>query len=156
MRLTQRVSGNAVVCIYICGSKETAECNWSSMQLSIEEGSQLEPWLSTNPFDELQDAVEPSVRDYQLPEAIERMAAETIEFQKQQKAFKDDLEVLKAEAMELEEESLLLTTEMQNTQITNVESELFTKERLAATKKEQQKAFKDDLEILKEEAIKNY
>ena len=34
------------------------------MQLSIEEGSQLEPWLSTNPFDELQDAVEPSVRDY--------------------------------------------------------------------------------------------
>ena len=84
------------------------------------------------------------------------MAAETIEFQKQQKAFKDDLEVLKAEAMELEEESLLLTTEMQNTQITNVESELFTKERLAATKKEQQKAFKDDLEVLKEEAIKNY
>ena len=38
---------------------------------------------SWNLFDELQDAVDPRVGDYELPEAIECMAVDTIELQEQ-------------------------------------------------------------------------
>ena len=84
---------------------------------------------------DLQDAVDPSIGDFQLPDSIGRMATETIEFREQRKAFKADLEVLTEEAIELEEESHLLTMELQDTQITNEEPEEFTKKRLAAIKR---------------------
>ena len=84
---------------------------------------------------DLQDAVDPSIEDYQLPDAIDRMATETIELREQRKAFKADLEVFTEEAKELEEESHLLEMELQSTQITNEEPEEFTKERLAVIKR---------------------
>ena len=84
---------------------------------------------------DLQDAVDPSIEDFQLPDAIDRMATETIELREQRKAFKADLEVLTEEAKELEEETLLLEMELQSTQITNEVPEEFTKERLAVIKR---------------------
>ena len=84
---------------------------------------------------DLQDAVDPSIEDFQLPDAIDRMATETIELREQRKAFKADLEVFTEEAKELEEESHLLEMELQSTQITNEEPEEFTKERLAVIKR---------------------
>ena len=61
---------------------------------------------------EVVDTEDPPIKDCQLPEAIERMSAETIEFKEQRKAFSADLETLNEEGIELEEEVHLMTMKL--------------------------------------------
>ena len=83
---------------------------------------------------EVVDTDDPSINDYQLPQAIEKMSAETMEFDEQRKALLADLETLNEEGIELEVEMHLITMELQSTQLTNEEPEQFTKDRLTLIK----------------------
>ena len=84
---------------------------------------------------DLQDLIDPSVGDLQLPESMERLAMESHKFEEQIKAFRDDLGVLDEEALELENSRQLLLMELQSTQIIDEELEEFTKEQLAEIKR---------------------
>ena len=88
-------------------------------------------------YNDIRDVInmaDPSIIDYQLPEAIVRLSAETMEFREQWKAFTVEVEALKEEILELETQRQILTKELQDTQITNEEPEQLTKDRLAAIK----------------------
>ena len=88
-------------------------------------------------FNDIRDVVDiadPSIIDYQLPEAIVRLSAEAVEFREQWKAFTVEVESLKEELLELETQRQVLTKELHDTQITNEEPEQLTKDRLAAIK----------------------
>ena len=84
---------------------------------------------------DLQELIDPSVGDFQLPESMERLAMESLKFEEQIKAFRDDLEVLDEEALELENARQLLLGDIQSTQLIEEELEEFTKEQLAEIKR---------------------
>ena len=83
---------------------------------------------------EVVDTEDPSIKDYQLPEAIERMSAETIEIAEQRKAFSAEVEAFNEEGIALALETDIITMELQSTQLLNEEPEQSTKDQLALIK----------------------
>ena len=73
---------------------------------------------------------DPSIEDYQLPEAVERMSVETIEIAEQRKRFLAEVEAFDEQSERVETETESITTDLQEHQLTNEELEQARKDQL--------------------------
>ena len=76
------------------------------------------------------DTEDPSIEDYQLPEAVERMSAETIEIAEQRKRFAAEVEAFDEQSKRVEAETESITADLQEHQLTNEELEQARRDQL--------------------------
>ena len=84
---------------------------------------------------EVVDTEDASISDDQLADAVERMSAETIDFEDQRKALSAELEDFNEEGKALATEWEILTMELQKTPLTDEEPHQSTKDLLAQIKR---------------------
>ena len=76
------------------------------------------------------DTEDPSIEDYQLPEAVERMSVETIEIAEQRKRFAAEVEAFDEQSKIVETETESIRADLQDHQLTNEELEQARKDQL--------------------------
>ncbi len=84
-------------------------------------------------YDDVRDVInteDPQMKDYQLPEAVERRSAETLNLEEEEKAWQEEVKRFRERNMRYEQEAEKLGDEMQTSQLTDEEPDEVVQDRL--------------------------